>query len=359
MSRRLRIQTLIFTLIFCTFAMAAMLYYSANKMIVIADVAQDSVESFGEEHGDTSVGDMSNPKGNASGLLLQENGENTNFLCIPLPQGMKAEQVQIENHYMDKQLKIFLQDAPENFFTSQAVSGNLEQVISGSVEYAKDGIRLIFDLTDVYECRSILENDFLYVEFVPPREIYDKIVVIDVGHGGEDVGWETETLQEKELTLNIAKRLKEKLDDTKIKVYYTRMDDGNPTEEARIYLANAVKADMFISIHANYDRADTKTYGTRTLYNASFFIPGFGSVELADILEREVVTGISGKGLGLFASDADCYILQNASVPAVILEVGYLSNKQEAILLEREDYQQRIADGIYNAILKAYTEMEP
>ena len=355
MSRRLRIQTLIYSLLFSIVAMGAMLYYSDNKMIVIADVAQDSVKMPGEdtEGGQATLSDVREQLGQ---LSMQESGENTNYLCIPLPEGLKAEQVKIENHYMEKQLKIFLQDTPQNFFASKAVSGNLSQVVTGVVEYAEDGVWLLFELTDIYECRSILENNYLYVEFVHPREIHDKIVVIDVGHGGKDAGWETETLKEKTLTLDIAVRLKEKLDATDIKVYYTRMDDSDPSEEERIYLANAVKADMFISIHAGFDEEDASIYGTRVFYNSSFFIPGFGSVELADVLEREVVTSISGKGLGLFASDTEEYILQNASVPAVVLQVGYLSNKQEVILLQKEDYRQRIADGIYNAILKAYSE---
>lgn len=355
MSPRLRIQTLVYSLLFCATAVAAMLYASATKLIVIADVAQDSVKTSQAEDFGSQAAD-SGEKEPSGELLLQEKGESTNYLCIPLPQGLKAEQVIIENHYMEKQLKIFLQDAPEDFFVSQAISGNLEQVMAGAVEYVKDGIWLLFDLTDVYECRSILENDFLYVEFVPPREIHDKIVVIDAGHGGDDAGWVTEGLQEKTLTLDIAGRLKEKLDATDIKVYYTRMDDSNPADETRIHLANAVKADMFISIHANYDKKDATIYGTKVLYNSSFFIPGFGSVELADVLERAVVTGISGKGLGLFEADSECYVLQNASVPAVILQVGYLSNKQEAVLLQKENYRQRIADGIYNAIIEAYNE---
>lgn len=355
MSRKLRIQTLIFSLIFSVVSMGIMLYYSANKMIVIADVAQDSVYTT-DTPPVTELFETDVLEADISRLQMQESSKSTNYLCIPLPEGFKAEQVTIENYYMDKQIKVFLQDAPENFYETNVISGNFDQITDGEVEYTKDGVWLYFDLNDVYENRSILENDFLYVEFVHPREIYDKIVVIDVGHGGGDAGFATETAREKDIVVDIAQRLKAKLDETDIKVYYTRMDDSNPTDEDRIYLANVVKADMFISIHTGYEEEDTKLYGTKAFYNASFFIPGFGSVELADLIEREVVTNISGKGLGLFAADEECYILQNASVPATVLNVGYLSNKQEAILLEKEDYRQRIADGIYNGIMKAYEE---
>lgn len=351
MSPKLRIQTLICCLLFGISTMTVMLFYSANKMIVIADVAQDAADTQKdgqEEEPADSVGR------DVKRLLLQEEEDRTNYLCIPLPAGLKAEKIQIENRYMEKQLWVFLQDIPGNFYETKAVSGNLSQVVSGALEYQNQRICLKFELADVYEYKSILENDFLYIEFVAPREIYDKIVVIDAGHGGEDYGWKAGELTEKEIALDIVKKLKEKLDGTHIKVYYTRMGDENPTEAERIYLANAVKADMFISIHMNYNEKDSDLYGTETYYNASFFIPGFGSVELADTLEREVVTGISGKGNGLFEAEPECFTLQNALVPAALLKAGYLSNKQEAVLLGREDYRQRIAEGIYQAVLKAY-----
>jgi N-acetylmuramoyl-L-alanine amidase len=79
-------------------------------------------------------------------------------------------------------------------------------------------------------------------------------------------------------------------------------------------------------------------------------------VELADLIEREVVTDISGRGLGLFEADEECYILHNASVPATMVQVGYLSNKREAALLYKDEYRQCIADGIYDGVMKAFEE---
>lgn len=355
MSHKLRIQTLICSLIFSVGAMAVMLYYSANKMIVIADVAQDGENSSsGNNFEDNTV--HGKHETDKFRLQMNESSESTNYMCVPLPEGLKAEQVIIENYYMNRQIRIFLRDVPRDFYENGVISGNLQQITSAEVEYTKEGAWLFFDLTEVYESRSILENNFLYVEFVNPREIYDKIVVIDAGHGGEDAGFVTEEISEREITIDIAQKLKDKLDTTDIKVYYTGMDESNPSDEERVHIANAVKADMFISIHVEYDEDNPKNYGTGALYNSSFFIPGFGSIELADLMERETVTSISGKGLGLFAADEECYILQHASVPATILQVGYLSNHQEAILLQKDDYRQRIADGIYNGIMKAFDE---
>ena len=133
------------------------------------------------------------------------------------------------------------------------------------------------------------------------------------------------------------------------------MDDSALSEEDRVGLTNATKADMLIRIEVN-ENEDSKIYGTEAVYNSKFFIPGFGSVELADLLEREVVTAISGKANGLTDSTEEDVVINGATVPAAAIRVGYLSNGQEEILLGREDYIQKIAEGIYQAIMKAYEE---
>ena len=217
----------------------------------------------------------------------------------------------------------------------------------------KDRICLRFALTDVFEYHSIFEDSALYVDFMTPKEVFDRIIVIDPAYGQQDTGVTANNIKAKDITLEIARALKAKLDNTDIKVYYTRMDDSNPTAAKRVELAAATKADMLIRIEVSGDQ-NTKLYGTETVYNSRFFIPGFGSVELADLLEREVVTAVSGKAGGLLeAGEADA-VISNATVPAAAVKVGYLTNGQEFILLQREDYIQRIAEGIYQTILKAY-----
>ena len=77
-------------------------------------------------------------------------------------------------------------------------------------------------------------------------------------------------------------------------------------------------------------------------------------MELADLLEREVVTAIRGKANGLLEAEQTDTVINEATVPAATIRVGYLTNGQEAILLQREDYIEKIAEGIYQTILKVY-----
>ena len=355
----------IYCFVFVATAMGAMLYYSANKIIVVADVAQDEVirsEEHNEVQGVQEVQEIQEVKPvvtEKNQILIDRDSQNTNYFCIPLPESVRAEEVTVENHYMDRELWISIEPKEmaglDKFYEGNSVYGNSESVLDGHFEVEGQRVCLRFKLTDVYEYHSIFEDNTLYVDFMAPKEAYDKIIVIDPAYGLDDSGVSIETVNAKVITLEIARALKTKLDETDIKVYYTRMDDSNPNAESRVGLASATKADMLIRIEVA-GAESSKEYGTEAVYNSRFFIPGFGSIELADLLEREVVTAISGKANGLLEAAEDDIVICDATVPAAAIKVGYLTNGQEAILLQREDYIQRIAEGIYQAIVKAYDE---
>lgn len=361
-------RTAVYTVLFACCALAVIFYYSSHKMVVAADSVQDEMAQNIQNDSSQNVPDeitegpesFSEAAPGQNGILFQQNGQEMNYFCIPLHADVKAEDVTIENHYMDKELWVSIRQDEEgtdyeDFYRAQGVYGNRSAVIDGCFEQGADTFWLKFKLTDVYEYHSIFEDNKLYIEFMTPKEAYDKIVVIDPAYGGAVTGAVSDELMGKDITLEIACALKKKLDETDIKVYYTRMDDSEIPEEERVELTNATKADMLIRIEVN-ENADSKIYGTEAVYNSQFFIPGFGSVELADLLEREVVTAISGKANGLVDSSEADIVINEATVPAAAIRVGYISNGQEEILLGREDYIQKIAEGIYQAILKAYED---
>lgn len=330
MCTKLRIWTLIFAILFCAGSLWGMLFFAGHKAIIIGDA---SLEQTGKE-----VFQMG--EGQEQPLRFRQNGEEASALCIPLENGIKAENIIIENHYMEKQFWIYIEGTSPHYYAREAISGNITGIEEGNYEYAEDTVLLKFGLNDVYECKSVLEEGKLYIEFVPPRAVYDKIIVIDAADGNE-------------ITDDIVKQLRQLLDGSGIKVYYT----GNGAEAVpaadRAAFANAVGADMFISIRLN-ESGDTAVYGIEALYNAEYFIPDFGNVELADSLVRQVTIAVSGRGNGLFPAEETDALLKEAEVPAAAILVGYTSNVQEALLLQQEDYRGRIADGLYQAVLGAY-----
>ncbi|MGN0432479.1 MAG: N-acetylmuramoyl-L-alanine amidase [Lachnospiraceae bacterium] len=347
MQTGLRIQTLIYALLFCVLSMCGMLFFARNKAIEISNVAQDQVVA----EDSLTVGEQEE----SGSLRFRQEEVKNGYLCIPLASGVKAENVMVENHYMERQIWIYIKDTSPGFYAKEAISGNLTGITEGNYEYAGGTTLIKFTLSDVYECKSILEEGKLYIDFVPPGEIYEKIVVIDAGGGGSENGATVGTMLEKDINLDILKRLKVLLDAGDIKVYYTRTGDKEVLVQDRIALANSTNADMFISIQVN-ESEDVTLYGTEVFYNGQYFTPDFNSVKLADLAERNVVTRISTRGNGLFAAEEKDTLLQAATVPAVVIKVGYASHPQEAELLQSEAYREKIAQGLYDAILAAYEE---
>lgn len=346
-------SALVYCILFVAAAMSVMLYYSATKTVDVPDVAQDEVVSSTQQKTEPEI------PVERDEIRIDRNSQSTNYFCVPIPEGVKAEEIVLENHYMSEELWVSIQSSQpaifQEFYAANSVYGNSGCVVNGHFEAGEERTYLRFALDGVYEYRSIFEDHILYLEFVPPKEAYEKVVVIDPAYGGEEMGVTGKNVVAKDVTLNIAKALKAKFDESDIKVYYTRMDDSNPASADRVELAAATKADMLIRIEVSGDE-NSKLYGTTASYNSQFFIPGFGNVELADLLEREVVTSISGKAGGLVEATQADEVIGGATVPAAAIRVGYLTNSQEAILLQREDYIERIADGIYNAVTKAYEE---
>lgn len=345
MRQQLMRKTVIYSVIFAVAAMAFIVYTASHKVIIIADVAQDEVQAKAQSEGRASE--------EKNLLSFGANAQNADYLCIPFQEGIKAETVKIENHYMDHELWISFENDCSDFYKNNLITGNKDNINNGYYEQEEEKTILKFSLTGVFEYRSILEENNLYIEFLPPKEMYERIVVIDPAGGGKENGARKGLLSEKEVTLEIAKKLKEKLDATDIKVYYTRMEDVYPDEESRVAIANDTKADMLIRIQVGAN-VDSSLFGTQAVYNESYFIPEFDSIKLADLLEREVVTAIRGKAVGLVAAKESEYVLQEAMVPAAGIRVGYITNEKEEALLKSEIYLEKIADGIYNAILKAY-----
>ncbi|MDE6204278.1 MAG: hypothetical protein K2G19_12480, partial [Lachnospiraceae bacterium] len=120
----------------------------------------------------------------AQSLTFVVGEADTSYLRIPVPEGCGAEDIGIENHYMDRELYVLIRGAGENFYRENAISGNREMIAQGNYEQDEEGVKLKFQLTGMFEYRTILENNDLYISFFSPREEYERIVVIDQACGG-------------------------------------------------------------------------------------------------------------------------------------------------------------------------------
>lgn len=217
-----------------------------------------------------------------------------------------------------------------------------------------------FVTNQVYELETSYDEEYYYIDFLTPQEVYDKVVVIDAGHGANMPGATKGNIYEKDIDLAIVLKLKELLDGSKDKsigVYYTRTEDTNPSFENRVGLANKSNADLFISVHNNSTPSGrmSSINGTQVMYDEAKENVEFGTKGLAQICLEEVIamTGSSNKGL---VKGNEIYIIRTSEVPVALIEVGFMSNQAELKKLQSEEYQMRVAQGIYNAIMRALNE---
>ena len=209
---------------------------------------------------------------------------------------------------------------------------------------------IALQLDQVYELKNRFKKGSLYLDFIDPHDIYDKVIVVDAGHGSHAAGAVKLGISEKSLNLAIVQQLKKLFDEDKrrIRVYYTRTSDTNPTLDQRVQLANKANADLFISVHNNSDATGnfTKVKGTQVMYSES---------DDAKLCLKNVVDTTGSENRGLLKGDS-IYIIRTSKVPVALIEVGFMTNYKELDLLNSTSYQKKAAEGIYNAINEAFQE---
>ena len=334
----------------CGVCMSVMLWYAADKTVVIADMSQDQ--------GGLSVeADQSGDGEQQETLTLVRTYDMPGSFCVPLPRSVKPEQVVMENRYMDRELWIHIQSEEVEFYSENDIYGDVGVILEGYIEVRESGLLLRLKMEEVMEYRSTLEGNVLTIACGNPHELYDYLVVLDPVGGGSEIGIDGYGISEKELALEVTRQVQRSFSMSNVRLYVTRSEDVDVSPESRTSLAEAVQADMYIRIGVMDDETNPDTYGIQGTYNGEYFIPGFGNAELADIVIKEVTIASSNRALGLVAASEDS-ILNSIGVPAVELSVGYLSNPQEEALLERETYRSKLAAGIINAIKEACEKLE-
>ncbi len=198
--------------------------------------------------------------------------------------------------------------------------------------------------------------------------ISNKVIVIDPGHGGVDPGASSASgIPEKDINLNIAKKLRRLLEQTGCIVILTREEDvGLYTEKSTTYsqkknedlrnrriLVNDINPDLFITIHLN-SFPQSRYYGAQTFYQR-------GSTEgkiLSRLIQEELRKVLDEDNERAALPKDSVYLLREVKSTAILVECGFLSNPREAVLLTKSQYQEKIAWAIYTGIIRYYNEID-
>ena len=168
-------------------------------------------------------------------------------------------------------------------------------------------------------------------------------IVIDPGHGGEDCGALRGDVTEKAITLDVSKRVRDILIKQGYEVYMTRDIDKTVSLQDRVEFSENIQPDIFVSIHVNSSEKPAIT-GLETHYYHQ------ESLSLAQTVHASMVSNINSNNRGLFKSKF--YVINHTTSPAILVEIGFISNAGERAELisekRKEATAKAIAEGIQN-----------
>lgn len=176
-----------------------------------------------------------------------------------------------------------------------------------------------------------------------PRCNGRKSIVLDAGHGGSDYGAIRSGINEKDINLDVAKRVQAILLSKGVNVYMTRTTDEFVSLEGRTVFTANKNPDIFVSIHVNSATSPDAT-GLETHY----YHPN--SLDLAQTVHASLTSYVKSRDRGIMKSRF--YVINHTCVPAILVEIGFISNPAERAALVSEERKQQTAQAIAEGILK-------
>lgn len=179
------------------------------------------------------------------------------------------------------------------------------------------------------------------------------VIAIDPGHGGKDPGASVNGVHEKTLNLDTSLKLKDLLEEAGFKVALTRSTDVYIGLYERAHLANALNADVFLSIHHNAVPSKPSVQGVLTLYDGSK-IPA--KTTFAKTIQRNMVSGLGAKDMKLM-NKPKYIVTRETNMASALAELGFMTNPYELSLLTQDYYRQKCAQALFNGI-KEYVDTQ-
>lgn len=282
-------------------------------------------------------------------LVYPDSGSNVD-LKIGLPSGVSYSQVTTEDLYLKNQFKVIIPGDYVSYYNANPVQNYSSMISKTAVSLNSSGNTEILVTTLSLQGFRLSQGDsFVGVEIGDPQDIYDKIVVLDPGHGGSDPGTIHNGVQEKSITYNILyKYAKDYFNgsNSTVKAYWTRTNDSFITLSDRAAFAKKVGADLFISLHMN--SATATANGTETYYstiNNKTQSNGLNSAKLASIFQNGIVDTFDFYNRKV--KTANFAVIKNNTVPAILIELGFMSNSSDFAKLTNSKNQKEYAARIY------------
>jgi N-acetylmuramoyl-L-alanine amidase len=281
-------------------------------------------------------------------------------ILIPKPEVITSSLIFDEDFYNKNYFVIRMPGDYKEFYNTNKINHNSKVIDAISISLNSKGeteIKIATTKLQGYEIAS--DSEYIYVNIGNPKEIYKNIVVMDPGHGGSANGAQYFGTKEKVVNFQILYNLGKDIfnqDTSKLKVYYTRTSDTNPGLSERAAFVKLVDADLFVSLHMNASEASYVS-GTEVFYSKGNNTPNSAGLTSSKFAKYFVDNLTKAMGTTDRGVKQEMYtVVHKNTVPAVLIELGFLSNKSDYAKLTDNTYQVIAAQTIYDTLLQVFKD---
>lgn len=272
-----------------------------------------------------------------------------------------TEETEYSVDYIEKDKSIIVQVPSDKLETKEGYMNISDGLVEDIIVTEKDGMyqfQINFKKSIEYTVLSEEITDEISLCIVKSSVVkpYDRTIVIDAGHGGHDPGTVPNGVKEKDINLAVVLKLNNALKEKGYNVILTRNSDVYVDLTERAEIANRNDADIFISLHCNsISSSDIK--GIQVLYCPAFNsdVKETDNYPLSKALMDALIQGTGAVNKGIIKRP-ELAVLRRTKMPAALIEMGFLTNKEEAAKLQTEAYQNLIVESIVKGIENYFNE---
>lgn len=259
-------------------------------------------------------------------------------LVISLPEDTNQDSIDIHCIVEQKRILISMNGVPKEFLYDNPLTGDSSHVEKLLYKSNDVGSEIEIILDGYYGCDYEFDSQSrqLRMRFLDIHEMYDYVIVIDPGHGGDDAGTRAYDVAEADVTYKLAMYLRDELVKRGIGTFVTRGDGQYADVLARHELAKSLDADAYVSIHVNGNAASRTNYGMTLYYNKVD-----SALDSSNDLEDSFV-----RAFGLLDNQVkqmNIEAIDGLECPAVVYMPGYLTNKSDAMMLSDDEQLYEIS----------------
>jgi len=255
------------------------------------------------------------------------------------------------------------------YYTNHTLDINRHIIIDNEglvrfVTYSPRYNRLSINTSVPVVVRPVYESSTgnIYIHIINPRDVYDRIVVIDPGHGGLDVGVIIGEHSEADIVLEISLLLYGlfRQSDSGVRAFLTRDDDSWVFNAQRTHIANTI-GDLLLSVHVNSFVYDTTVGGTETLYRPDGLMEELGNAgrmditnaQFSQIAQDHLIAELGTRDRGI-RQRFDILLLNTSLVPTAYVEIDFITNPAVLANLIDPAYQLGVAQALYRAVVETF-----